>query len=326
MKKRGEFILLILLFSVALKGQDISVTARFDTSRIYLGDQVNFTVTVNQPSDISLPFPVFRDTIVKNIEILAGPVIDTATLSGKTIKITGKYLVTSFDSGFYRVDPVFVELKNDQGVKRFYSDYSILSVARVRLTPPDTTAKIFDIVKPYSAPVTFAEVLPWILAALVAAALAWFLVRFLKRFRNVKKETEVPVQVDPAHIIAFRELETLKDQKLWQSGETKKYYTRLTEILRTYLENRFGVTSLELTTSETLDALVRTGFKKDDSYNLLKKVLNGADLVKFAKYKPDPDENEISFQDSWNFVSVTRKEEVVPETAGSKDKKEGTSV
>ena len=88
-----------------------------------------------------------------------------------------------------------------------------------------------------------------------------------------------------------------------RKGEIKKYYTRLTEILRQYLENRFRVYSLELTTAETLDALVKTGFKKNGSYNELKAVLTGADLVKFAKYKPEPSENESHFQNSWNFVT-----------------------
>jgi hypothetical protein len=100
---------------------------------------------------------------------------------------------------------------------------------------------------------------------------------------------------------------------LWQKGETKKYYTRLTEILRQYLENRYGILSLELTTSETLEALVKTGFKKDESYKTLKNVLTGADLVKFAKYKPLGGENEQNLDNAYIFVNMTKASEVVPE-------------
>ncbi len=124
---------------------------------------------------------------------------------------------------------------------------------------------------------------------------------------------------EPAHVIAFRELEKLKNEKLWQNGETKKYYIRLTEIIRQYLENRFGVNSLELTTSETLEALVKTGFKKDESFNKLRSVLTGADLVKFAKYKPDPTENESVFSNSYDFVSATKAVEVIEEKSDVKD-------
>jgi hypothetical protein len=319
-------ILILFLAEIVLQGQDIVVTAGFDSTKVFIGDQINFSVTINQPAGLKLPFPYFKDTLVKNIEILSGPVVDTTIISDKMIKITGKYLVTSFDSGLYKIDPVFVELRNSEGVKRFYSDYSILEVNRVRLTPPDTVTKIFDIVKPYKAPLTIIDILPWILLALVSGVIIWFLIRFAKKFRKVKKDISEPVITEPAHVIAFRELDILRGEKLWQSGETKKYYTKLTEILRKYLENRFGVYSLELTTSETLETLVKTGFRKDDSYNLLKSVLNGADLVKFAKYRPEASENELNFENSWKFVSVTKKEEPVEETGDVKAKKKEESV
>jgi len=148
----------------------------------------------------------------------------------------------------------------------------------------------------------------------------WAGIRFIRKLKR-SKEGEVPeIEPDPAHIIAFRELEKLREEKLWQNGEIKPYYTKLTEILRQYLENRFKVFSLELTTSETLEALVKTGFKKDESYNQLKRVLTGADLVKFAKHNPEPTENEMHFQNSWDFVLATKEKEVIPEPINVKEK------
>jgi len=80
--------------------------------------------------------------------------------------------------------------------------------------------------------------------------------------------------------------------------------------------------SLELTTSETLEELVKAGFKKDDTYQKLKTILNGADLVKFAKYRPDPSENELHFENSWEFVDITRVREEVKEPAETNSAKE----
>ena len=321
MKRLGNIILfLIFIFPFQVKGQEVSVTAAFDTSRIFIGDQINFSVIVNQPADLKLSLPFFKDTLSKNIEILSGPVTDTSSISGNKIRITEKYLITSFDSGFYRVDPVFAEASDKNGLKRFYSDYSVLEVARVKLTPPDTSAKIFDIAAPYRAPVTLGEILPWILLSLLAALIIWLTIRLVRKFKKTKKEVIAPVNVEPAHVIAYRELEKLQSEMLWQKGETKKYYTRLTEIIRQYLENRFQVYSLELTTSETLETLVKTGFKKNESYNKLKSVLTGADLVKFAKYKPEPIENESSFSNSWDFVSDTKVIEVAEEKSDIKEK------
>jgi hypothetical protein len=211
----------------------------------------------------------------------------------------------------YQLSPVYAEIKNEEGIKRFYSDYSQLEVMRVKIAPADTTAKIFDIIEPYRAPVTVGEMLPWILAALLLAAVIWFAFRYIKRIRSSRSPEETIIPTDPAHVIAFRELEKLREEQLWQKGEIKYYYTRLTEILRQYLENRFGVFSLELTTSETLEALVKSGFRKDASYKMLKTILTGADLVKFAKHKPEIGEHDLHFQNSWDFVKVTKEDELM---------------
>jgi hypothetical protein len=323
--KRRYITLLFLILSLhfSSKGQDVSVTAAFDTSRILIGDQINFSVIVEQPADVKLKLPFYRDTLNKNIEILSGPKTDTSSISENKIRITEKYLITSFDSGSYKIDPVFAELTDIKGLKRYYSDYSVLEVARVKLTPPDTASKIFDIAGPYKAPITLGEILPWILMALLAGLIIWGILRLIKRFKRTKKEPTVPVIIEPAHLIAYRELEKLQAEMLWQKGETKKYYTRLTEIIRKYLENRFHVDSLELTTSETLDSLIKTGFKKDESYNKLKSVLTGADLVKFAKYKPEPDENESGFSNSWDFVTATKVTEAAEEKSDVEEKQGG---
>jgi hypothetical protein len=223
------------------------------------------------------------------------------------------------------VPPVYAEIRNENGIKRFYSDYALLEVIRVKITPRDSSAKIFDIIKPYRAPVTLGEILPWVLLVLLAAALILVIIRLLKRFKKTARHEEVVVNPDPAHVIAFRDLEKLKNEQLWQKGEVKSYYSRLTEILRQYLENRYSVYSLEMTTSETLDELIKTGFKKDDLYTMLKTILNGSDLVKFAKYKPEPSENESHFENSWAFVDKTKVQpDIAGETSGN-DIKEGVS-
>jgi hypothetical protein len=204
------------------------------------------------------------------------------------------------------VPPIYAELKGETGIKRYYSDYSQLEVMRVKITPPDTTAKIFDIVKPYRVPLTLGEVLPWVLLALLIFVMIWFIAKFIKN-RKRKKTGYVPIiNPDPAHVIAFRQLEKLKEDKLWEKGDLKGYYTRLTEIVRLYLENRYSILSLELTTIETLAELKKIGFKEDDIYRKLRTVLTGADLVKFAKFNPESTENELLFEYSWEFVENTK--------------------
>jgi hypothetical protein len=323
MKRRLQIsILLLVSLITAMSGQDVKVTASFDTSRIYIGDQTGYTVTVEQPAGLALALKPLRDTLCKNIEILAGPLTDTTTLAGDRLEFRHRYLVTSFDSGMYAVAPYYAEISDKNGIRRFYSDYSFLEVARVKIAPQDTTARIFDIIKPYKAPVTIGEILPWALMVLAAAALIYGAVILFRKLRKKRKEPEVVINPDPAHVIAFRELEKLREGQLWQKGEVKLYYSRLTEIIRQYLENRYKVYSLEMTTSETLDALLKTGFRKDESYSNLKSVLTGADLVKFAKYKPEPVENEKYFDDAWQFVDTTRLREEATGENSSRDNME----
>jgi hypothetical protein len=308
MKRFFAIQLYIYVFYTAVNGQDIKVTAAFDSSKIFVGDQTHFTVTIDKPSGYLLTLPFFKDSLQKSIEILKGPLTDTSLLKDGRIRIIQKYLITSFDSGLYQVPPVFAEMKGETGVKRFYSDYSQLEVMRVKITPPDTATKIFDIVKPYKAPLTAGELLPWVMIILLAGASIWYLIKFIKNNRRNKTGEQPVVNSEPAHIIAFRQLELLKEEKLWEKGELKLYYTRLTDIVRIYLENRFNVFSMELTTIETLAELKKTGFREDGSFRKLRTVLTGADLVKFAKFNPDPDENELQFNYAWEFVETTKLE------------------
>lgn len=318
-------MLCILSAGSVLYGQDVTVSARFDTSRVLIGDQFHYTVTIDKPKGIPLNVKTFRDTLCRNIEILGGPALDSTVTSSGRVSIKNVYLVTSFDSGFYQVPPVYAEIKDAAGIKRFYSEYTPIEVMRVKIAPPDSTARIYDIIKPYKAPITLGEILPFILIGILIAAAVWGIIILVRKYMKPKGTPEPAINQDPAHVIAFRDLEELQKEQLWQKGEVKQYYSRLTEIIRQYLENRFGVYSLEMTTSETLEALLKTGFRKDESYNSLRTVLNGSDLVKFAKYKPEPAENENHFTGSWKFVEATMIKEELREKPGVNDDKEKKS-
>jgi hypothetical protein len=313
------------LVTSVVYSQDVKVAAAFDSSKIFIGDQIHFTVTVERPVSILVSLQPLKDTLIKKIEIVKGPLADTAMLKDGRIRISQKYIVTSFDSGYYQVPPVYAELQTINGIKRFYSDYSPLIVLRVKIAPADTTMKIFDIVKPYRAPVTAGEILPWVLLGLVAAAIIWYIIRLVRKLKMQKTGEDTPVVIhEPAHIIALRDLEKLKEEKLWQKGEIKLYYTRLSEIVRQYLENRYGIQSLELTTIETLWLLKKTGFREDELFIKLRTILTGADLVKFAKYNPVGSENELNYESAWDFVSLTRLvEEPAEQNEVKPDKGEG---
>jgi len=231
---------------------------------------------------------------------------DTTRLADGAMRITDRYLITSFDSGAYVIPPFFAERISGDSIIRYYSDYSSLKVLRPDIVLQDTTDVIFDIVPPRTAPVTFSEVLPWIIIALIASALIYLLARFLPR--NPLKRFVKPVPPpEPAHIIALRELKALREDEFWQKGEVKEYYSRLSDILRRYIDNRYGISSPELTTDETVRMLQRAAVTTPGQMGLVKEVLSLSDMVKFAKYVPDAVMHESAYGNAHRFVEETRE-------------------
>ena len=108
---------------------------------------------------------------------------------------------------------------------------------------------------------------------------------------------------EPAHVIALRELDRIKEEKIWQQGKTKLYYSELTTVLRQYINDRFDIQAMEQTSIETIAAFkYRRSLVDEKSFENLQRILTNADLVKFAKYEPLPDENNMALVDSYFFV------------------------
>lgn len=295
-----------LLLALASQAQDIRITSAPDTSAILIGDQTGFTVTAAIPAGVTAEMSSLTDTLAGKIVILSRSPRDTALLPDGTLKLTDRYLITSFDSGSYTIPPFFAERISGDSLIRYYSDYSFLTVFRPEVTPQDTTDVIFDIVPPRSAPITFSEILPWLIIALIAAAVIYLLARFLPR-NPLKKFVRPIPPPEPAHVIALRDLQELKAADLWQKGEIKEYYSRLSDILRRYIDNRYGISSPELTTDETVRMLHKAAVTTTGQMALVKEVLSLSDMVKFAKYMPDDASHDINYFNALRFVEETRE-------------------
>jgi hypothetical protein len=116
----------------------------------------------------------------------------------------------------------------------------------------------------------------------------------------------------PAHVVALNELDKIKQEKPWQQGRSKEYHTELTDIIREYIERVFNVNSMEMTSEEILEHLRILRLEQKTAYLGLTQLLRLADLVKFAKFNPTPDEHELSLSNSYLFVNETKVEEPKP--------------
>jgi hypothetical protein len=295
-------ILVILLSSTQTFGQRLKATARVDTTRMLIGDQVNLWLELDQPSGMNVPFPLFRDSLAGKLEILSASPVDTLTRNGNSLKLRQRVLLTSFDTGFF-VIPGFT-FKAPDNLDSSRTEALGIEVMGI---PIDTTKGITDIKLPYEVPVTFSEVLPYLIVGLLIASIIVLYIRYLRKKRQISKEPVKPeIPPVPAHIWALGELDELMREKLWQQGKTKLYYSRLTDILRRYIELRFSRPAMEQTTDEIMADFRGNGLIPGTMQLELQNLLQLADLVKFAKASPDADENDSSQKSAYDFILRTK--------------------
>lgn len=297
-------LLLLLFISGSSYAQKAS--ASLDTNRYRIGEWIPLHLELQIPAGKDYLWPLI-DAEVEGLEVLKRTELDsTATDDRRTIRQT--LTLTAFDSGYYPV-PAFHFIVGSDTVS---TTPMLLHIATVEIDTAE--ADIKPIKGPIKAPVTLREMLPYILGGLGLIALcvlAWLYWR--QRSRTVV-EPEVPVITVPAHEWARAELRALEQEGLWQKGEVKEYYIRLTDILRRYIELRFDQPAMESTTDEIMQRLRRLSLEPG-TMEKVRSTLVLSDLVKFAKAKPMADEHEQSFAVVSDFVDKTElRTDEKPET------------
>lgn len=263
-----------------------------DTTSILIGGHLKITIELETEKGSLVEWPVLEDTISRSIEIISKNKADTLN-SGKDKQLIRQIItITSFDTGFIVFPPLNFKLKDATGeINDLKSEPFLLEVKNVQV---DTAMDIKDIKPVLNAPYTLRDFLPWILLAAAVGlmgALLWFFIRNRSRNKPFIKLPSKPQK--PPHVIAIEMLEELRKDQVWQKGQIKEYYTRLTDILREFFEKRFGVNAAEMTSDEILDAM-KDHLVEASLMNDLKKLLLLSDLAKFAKGQPIGSENELS--------------------------------
>lgn len=303
------FIFTAVLIAGTVNAQKFKASASLDSAKILIGDQVTLFLEIDHPKDVDVQFPTVPDTIVDLIEIISRAGIDTFELDDeKYMKEIQAYTITSFDSGAYRIPPQWFKFEIDGELDSTPSNGVWLQVFSMEI---DTTQGPTDIKMPYGAPLTLKEVTPYILGVILIGAIIFFLLYSIKRRKNNKPIFARPQKPkEPAHIVAIRELDRIKSEKVWQKGKTKQYYSEVTDALRTYIEERFEIRAMEQTSDETIENFrVQKGLLDKKNFGNMSQILQLADLVKFAKYQPLPDDDNLALTNAYFFVNDTKKEE-----------------
>lgn len=313
MKWYNKIITFILfaLASTLVSAQQVSIKAQPDSTVMFIGSQIGLNIEVQMPETLSARLIQLSDSLSKNVEIVEALKIDSTVQNG-ILKINQRYLITSFDTGLFYIPPFdIIELAD--GEKQKTEGFALLVVnpfQSIEIDEQSGVAKITDIRKPYDAPFILSELLeywPWAVGALLLIGAIIGFVIWYKRYKlnKIGKPIKKQKPIEPCHVTALRDLQRIKDEKIWQRNLFKEYFSDITDTLRRYISARFEINAMESTSDEIIDSLKEQLKEYPNDKQRLEQILELADLVKFAKQEPLPDENDMAIKHAIEFVNDT---------------------
>ena len=211
--------------------------------------------------------------------------------------LRGSIVLAPFEEGTYRL-PDFAVLRDADTL--LFEGMEL----EVKTMPVDTAAfQIHDIKGQMRYPLTFREMLPWIAGLWLLAALVILAVCLIQLHRRRAAGADKPK--DPAYIVALRELDKWRGDKFWAPERQKTFYSGITDTLKTYIEDRFGVDAPEMTRAELFDALRQADDLPADLREELRDLFERADFVKFAKHVASDEDNARALPTAVRFVTST---------------------
>lgn len=280
MKKNTLYILFFVLLGTLAFGQQKRVTTSVDSTKIKIGAQINLTLKTSVDTLSNVVFP--EGTNFGQLEVLESYPTDTVKEKDRYL-LTKRYGLTQFDSGKYLIPSLKVLINN----KPFATDSLFVEVASVKV---DTLKqKMYDIKGIVEVKQPMGNWWKWLLGILLFAGLGVLAYFLAKKYKKKEKPEEIVYATPIEKAVSL--LKKLEQKELWQKGEVKNYYSELTDIARTYIEEEIQVPAMESTTSEVIAGLRNAAVRKkmkisQETVENLERVLRQADLVKFAKSKP----------------------------------------
>ena len=294
MNRNIILIALLCLLSIGRTvAQSVTVEAKIDSLQILIGEQAKVQLQVAMDAKQRAVFPAYTDTLVRGVEIIETAKPDTQFLNDRQrMLITQEYIVTSFDSALYYLPPMPVTVDG----KEYRSKALALKVYSM---PVDTLHpdQFFGQKTVMKAPFAWEDWYGLIGCSFLALPLLGLLIYLIIRIRDNKpiiRKIKVEPKLPP-HQAAMKEIERIKNEKVWQKGQPKAYYTELTDTLRTYIKDRFGFNALEMTSSEIIDKLLEMNDKEANDANLINAIdfINETKQPEEENQKPQPTEITI---------------------------------
>ncbi len=302
----------------AVGAQTPNVDARISPDSIMIGDLFEYIIDVEKDLVQVVEFPIFEQT-EGGLELVSSEPIDTLERDGRKLKLRKRYVMTTFDEGKYSMGVAKV-LYADKNIIDTLSSRDSLFLHVTTFQIDSTSQSIFDIKDQMGMPFKFVEMkgyLMWgVVAILILLLILYVVKRILNHYGKNISDLFKPAPPQPPHLVAIKALESLHNQKLWQNSKYKQYYSELTDILRVYIFDRYGIGAMEMTTDEIIEAMRGLEIPQKSLMDLTS-IIQDSDLVKFAKAEPSAEQNESYYLKAYYFVEETK--EVEKEIAAEED-------
>lgn len=314
MTKFLHTILLGLLLALPLVGQEVRVIPTLDPAKILIGEQTILKVRIAHPKDADARLILPKDTLVNGVEIMGVALTDSTAVTDRLMEHVYEVTITSFDSANYALNNIQAMVAGEL----YNADEApvlMVTTVPVDLSQPEAFSDIKDQWKPDFVWQDYLWLILTVLGLILLAIGGYFLWRYLqkRKSRPAQVEKEMAPLLDP-YEEAMKGMEELREARLWEQNQVKEYYTAMTDILRRFIWRVYGIDTAEKTSSEILESF-RSTVDNTALQNDLRKILTTADIVKFAKYIPMPDDNISLMNASVSFVKEQKPTEKEEQTA-----------
>ncbi len=276
--------------------QNVEATAKVQDEQVAVGKPFALDLTLKVPYGTMVEWnPFATDTLSAQLDILKRGDLQRTADADSNIIVQQQLTLMTFDTGYIQVPGLQLSTLNafTDPIQVYSSTIAV-----------DTTQAFRPLMPPIEHPVSMKEMFPWLLGLLVLVIIGLAVWYYVKHRKPKVDENGEPVKGPsiPPYDKALGDLESLKEQKLWQAGKLKEYYSSLTDIAREYIEGQFKVNAVEMTTDDILRE-VRDLHFDETLFGKLKGTMELADLVKFAKYSASALESDNAMTDMTDFVN-----------------------
>ena len=284
----------------------VEAIASVDKDEVTIGDKIKFVIRIKYKGDITLQFPEVGEQIgvftIKETGIAESP---KRGKDGYSVA-ERNYVLNSYEIGRQTVPSLKIKYKGSQGDGEVAANEVIIDIKGV-IKEGEISGDIKDIHPPVDVPTSIKRLILWISVGLGALLLSGVIYGLVYKFKKLSKIQEQQFIRRTPHETAYELLERLSKEDLIAKGLVREYYYRINNILRHYIEARFGLLAPERTTEEFLTEMAHTNQLDATHKILIREFLERCDMVKYAKYGPSNLEIKETYDAAKRFIDETKE-------------------